>query len=89
MQIFVKGLSGICFNLYVDADATIQEVKMQIQEKELIPVDEQRLISAGKGLENERRLSDYNVPGEATLHMVLRLRPPAAEHSEFVPAAGQ
>ena len=71
MQIFLKNLCGKAISLEVAPSDTVESLKAKIQAKEGIPADQQRVVFAGKYLENGHTISDYKIQRESTIHLIV------------------
>lgn len=76
---FVKTLTGRIITLQIEPDYTIAQVKQMIQDKEGIPIDQQRLIFAGQQLSDSSTLAEYRIYNRTTLILILRLNPEKSE----------
>jgi ubiquitin len=73
MQIFVTTLRGAHIALEVEPTDCISHLKAKIQDKEGVPVREQRLVYGGKQLQDDATLQDYSIQKGSTIHLVLRV----------------
>jgi ubiquitin-large subunit ribosomal protein L40e len=80
-------VTGKSIELNVESSDTVESVKDQIKDKEGFPVDQQRLIHAGKGLINSSTLDSHNIRNESTLHLVLPVRVPSQANN--IPIEGE
>ena len=75
IPLFVKSMTGRTITLVVDSlSITVGELKKKIEQKEQIPITEQRLIFGGREIINEKCLSDYKIQQESTIHMVTQAK---------------
>ncbi|KKY16312.1 putative integral membrane protein [Diplodia seriata] len=74
IKFFIKTMTGKQFMFSGSVDSTIYEIMCWIEDKEGIPVDQQRLVFNGKQLEYERTVDDYMIQQDAVVHLILRLR---------------
>ncbi len=74
MHIFIKTLTGKTITFEVELTDTIDNVKQKIQEIEGISIDQQNINFAGKKLEDDKILLEYNIQNDSTLDLALKLR---------------
>jgi hypothetical protein len=73
-EIYVKSLTGCSIDILTTQQMSIEELKMIIQQKESLPIEQQRFIFAGNNLDDSMLVGMYNISKYSTLHLVLRLR---------------
>ena len=73
-KVYIKHMTGRSIEIYINGRTTIEEIKMKIQDKSGIPLDQQRLIFARKELNNTKVAGMYNIAENNTIALVLRLR---------------
>lgn len=71
MRIFIKTITGFTITLDVEPYDSVQNLKIKIQDKQNVPLANQRLIFAGQLLEDARTLSECNIENYATMHLVI------------------
>ncbi|KAL0219679.1 hypothetical protein P9112_005332 [Eukaryota sp. TZLM1-RC] len=74
MQVFVRLLTGKTITLVVLPPADVRSLKQQVYEKSEIPIEQQRMVYAGKTLQDDRYLADYDIRNESTIDLLVRLR---------------
>jgi hypothetical protein len=79
-DIFVKTIAGKTIQINIALTSTVAQLKAAIALKENVPVDQQRLLFAGKQMEDTAVLSDLGVEKDSTIHLVMRLRGGVSSH---------
>ena len=74
MELYLKTLTGNTITLNVDQYEHVGYLKTRIFEKEQIPVGQQKLVFAGKLLEDNKTLENYNIEKECTIQLFLKLK---------------
>ncbi|KAF1755440.1 hypothetical protein GCK72_022009 [Caenorhabditis remanei] len=74
MLVKVKTLTGKEIELDIEGNDRVERIKEKVEEKEGIPPPQQRLIFAGKQMNDDKTAADYKVVGGSVLHLVLALR---------------
>lgn len=73
ITVAVKFLTGLTLNIPISPDASVYELKEMIEESTGVPIEDQRIIFAGKMLQDEKTLSEYPIFDGSTLYVVLKL----------------
>ncbi|KAK1891957.1 Polyubiquitin [Dissostichus eleginoides] len=73
IQVFLKNEKGVISTYDIKPDETVSHFKSRVEERERVPVDQQRLTHESREM-NEGKLSDYNVQANSTIFLMLRLR---------------